>query len=123
MMYRLPALKIAWPRPSDDDMNSPMIAPIRAKPTVSLRPAKMSVSERRHHKFAEDVALRGAERAHQVDLVGSTLMAPLYEVSRATTTTDSVAIATFEARPVPNQMIMIGASAMIGSEPSATMNG
>ena len=32
-------------------------------------------------------------------------------------------MATFEARPVPNQMIMIGASAMIGIEPSATTKG
>ena len=38
-------------------------------------------------------------------------------------TTDRVDIATLEASPVPNQMITIGASAMIGIEPSAMMNG
>ena len=32
-------------------------------------------------------------------------------------------MAIFEARPVPNQMMQIGASAMIGIDPSATMKG
>src|SRR6202011_2147713 len=45
MMYSDPALKMAWPNPSDDDMNSPTMAPISAKPTVSFSPAKISVSE------------------------------------------------------------------------------
>src|SRR5260221_1531399 len=38
-------------------------------------------------------------------------------------TTDRVDIATFEIKPVPNQMMMIGASAMMGIEPSATTKG
>ena len=44
-------------------------------------------------------------------------------MTSATTTTDSVDMAIFEASPVPNQMMTIGASAMIGIEPSATMKG
>jgi len=45
IIYSEPALKMAWPNPSDDDMNSPTIAPINAKPTVSFSPAKISASE------------------------------------------------------------------------------
>ena len=45
------------------------------------------------------------------------------ESQSATTTTESVDIAIFDESPVPNQMIMIGARAMIGIDPSAMMNG
>src|SRR5512145_1418910 len=44
-------------------------------------------------------------------------------MTRATTTTDKTAMATFEASSVPNQMMTIGASAMIGIEPTPTTNG
>src|SRR6187402_794560 len=44
-------------------------------------------------------------------------------MTSATTTTDSVDIASLDASPVPNQMITSGASATTGIEPSATMNG
>ncbi len=37
--------------------------------------------------------------------------------------TDNVDIATLEMSPVPNQMMMMGASAMIGIDPSAMTNG
>ena len=50
-------------------MNSPMMAPISAKPTVSFRPAKMSVERGGHNQLPEDDRFLGAKRPHQVDLV------------------------------------------------------
>ncbi len=38
-------------------------------------------------------------------------------------TTDRVDIATFETNPVPNQMMTMGASAMMGIDPSAMTKG
>ena len=63
--YRLPALKMACPRPSDEDMNSPKIAPTNANPTVSFNPAKISVSDAGKHQQSEDLAPGRAERPHQ----------------------------------------------------------
>src|SRR5258708_10752164 len=104
-------------------MNSPTIEPISAKPTVSFSPAKISVSE------AGTTSLRKIWNfdapSVRIRLIWSlsTPTAPLYDVTSATMMTDSVDIATFEINPVPNQMMMIGASAMIGIEPNAITNG
>ena len=77
MMYRLPALKIAWPSPSEDDMNSPMIAPIRAKPTVSFMPTKMSVSEAGTTSLRKIWLFRAPSVRIRLTWSGSTLIAPL----------------------------------------------
>src|SRR5690349_9818453 len=114
---------MTWPRPCWDEMNSPTTAPTKAKPILIRNVAMIAGSVDGTITRLKMWCLDGAIEYSSACRSLSESLAAWYAVMSATIEVSEMASATLDSSPVPNHRMMMGASAILGTELIAAMNG